>query len=98
MSELVIKGGTVVDGTGTPAGVADVRVHHGRIVEVGAGLHPDGEEVLDATDCIVAPGFIDTHTHFDPTLFWDRSCDPMPQHGVTCVAGRPHRPAPRDTR
>ena len=85
MGELLIKGGTVVDGTGAPGAAADVRVRGGRIAEVGPRLRADGEEVLDATGCVVAPGFIDTHTHFDPTLFWDRTCDPMPQHGVTSV-------------
>jgi N-acyl-D-aspartate/D-glutamate deacylase len=74
-----------VDGSGKAAFDADVRVRSGRIAEVGARLRPDGERELDATGCYVTPGFIDTHTHFDPTLFWDRTCDPMPQHGVTSV-------------
>ncbi len=85
MGALLIRGGTVVDGTGRPAVRADVRVGDGRILEVGPDLASDGEEDLDAGGCIVAPGFIDTHTHFDPTLFWDRVCDPMPQHGVTTI-------------
>ena len=85
MGALLIRGGTVVDGTGGPAVRADVRVGGGRILEVGPDLAPDGEDQLDAGGCFVAPGFIDTHTHFDPTLFWDRTCDPMPQHGVTTV-------------
>jgi N-acyl-D-amino-acid deacylase len=85
MSELLIRGGTLVDGTGAPPRRADVRLRDGRIVEIEPRLSPRDTEVLDAAGCIVAPGFIDTHTHFDPTLFWDRTCDPMPEHGVTTV-------------
>ncbi len=85
MADLLIRGGTVVDGTGGPLRGADVRVRHGRIVEIGAGLSADGERALDAGGAYVTPGFIETHTHFDPTLFWDAACDPVPQHGVTTV-------------
>ena len=85
MSELLVRGGTVVDGTGAPAHPADVRVRSGRIVEVGPDLRTDGEPELDASGAYVTPGFIDSHTHFDPTLFWDPFCDPMPLHGVTTV-------------
>jgi len=60
----------VVDGTGGPSMRADVRVLGGRIAEVGQRLIPDGEEIIDASGAIVAPGFIDTHTHLDPSLFW----------------------------
>ena len=82
---VLIRGGTVVDGTGAPGVVADVRVHEGVISEVGPSLTPEGETALDAGGAVVAPGFIDNHTHFDPSLFWDPFCDPMPQHGVTSV-------------
>ena len=75
----------MVDGTGAPGVRADVRVRDGVIVEVGASLAVDGDTELDAGDAVVTPGFIDNHTHFDPSLFWDPFCDPMPQHGVTSV-------------
>jgi len=83
--DVLVRGGNVVDGTGAPAFRADVRVRDGRIAEIGPNLTPDGEPELDAGGATVAPGFIDSHTHFDPTLFWDPACDPMPQHGVTTV-------------
>jgi N-acyl-D-aspartate/D-glutamate deacylase len=82
---LLIQGGTVIDGTGAPGFRADVRVADGRIVEIGPQLQPQGEDVLDARSAYVTPGFIDTHTHFDASLYWDPACDPMLQHGVTTV-------------
>jgi N-acyl-D-amino-acid deacylase len=85
MSDLLVRGGNVVDGTGSPPRRADVRVRNGTIVEVGAALAPDGEAQLDATGALVAPGFIDTHTHYDPSLWWDSSADPMSLHGVTTI-------------
>jgi len=83
--DMIIRGGQVVDGTGAAAYTADVRVTGGRISEVGPGLRPNGETEVDASGAYVTPGFIDVHTHFDASLFWDQACDPMPQHGVTSV-------------
>src|SRR3954467_3991318 len=84
--DLLVRGGTVVDGTGAAGVRADVRVRQGVITQVAEGLRPeDGEDVLDAGGAVVAPGFIDNHSHFDPSLFWDPFADPMPQHGVTTV-------------
>ena len=83
--DMLIRGGDVLDGTGAPARRADVRVRAGRIVEVAAGLRPDGEEVCDATGAVVTPGFIDTHAHTDPQVFWDPALDPEPLHGVTTM-------------
>ncbi|MBW2425950.1 MAG: amidohydrolase family protein [Deltaproteobacteria bacterium] len=85
MADLLIRGGELVDGTGAPRVRADVRVRRDRIAEVGPDLAPDGEREVDASGAVVAPGFIDGHTHYDPSLWWDPSCDPMPGHGVTTV-------------
>jgi N-acyl-D-amino-acid deacylase len=83
--DLLVRGGTLVDGTGAPRRSADVRVRNGVVTEVAPDLRPDGELEVDASGAFVTPGFIDGHTHFDPSLFWDPACDPMPQHGVTTV-------------
>ncbi len=81
----LIRGGDVVDGTGAAAYRADVRVRGGRIVEIGPDLQPEGEDELDASGAIVAPGFIDTHAHTDAQVFWDPTLDPEPLHGVTTM-------------
>jgi N-acyl-D-aspartate/D-glutamate deacylase len=85
MAELLIRNGRVIDGTGAPARRADVLLRDGRIFAVGPSIATADAEVIDADDAIVAPGFIDCHTHFDASLFWDPRCDPMPEHGVTTV-------------
>jgi N-acyl-D-amino-acid deacylase len=82
-NELVIRGGTLYDGSGAPGVRADVGIAGGRITEVGPGL--DGDRVLDAGDCVVAPGFIDIHTHYDAQVFWDPALTPSCFHGVTTV-------------
>src|SRR5271156_4006346 len=84
-SRLLIRGGTVIDGTGAPGFRGDVRVGDGRITEVGPDLVPNGETEIDATGAVVTPGFIDSHAHTDPQVFWDPSLDPEPQHGVTTM-------------
>ena len=82
-ADLVIRGGTVFDGSGQPGIVADVALRGDVIQEIGPNLV--GRAELDATGCAVTPGFIDIHTHFDAQVFWDRGLKPSSYHGVTTV-------------
>jgi N-acyl-D-aspartate/D-glutamate deacylase len=85
MFDLLIRGGTVVDGTGAPARVADVAVTNGRIVQVAATIVGEAAEEIDATGKLVTPGFIDIHTHYDGQISWDTLLEPSSGHGVTTV-------------
>ena len=82
--DLVVRGGTVVDGTGQPPFVADVAVQRGRIVAVGQDVGRAHREV-DARGAIVTPGFVDAHTHYDGQATWDPDLTPSSTHGVTTV-------------
>ena len=79
----VIKNGLVVDGTGSPGYLADVLIEGDRVIEIGSNLQ--GDVVIDASGRIVAPGFIDIHTHYDAQAFWDPALTPSCYHGVTTV-------------
>jgi N-acyl-D-aspartate/D-glutamate deacylase len=84
--DYLIKGGTVVDGTGGEPYVADVAIRNGRIAEVG-DVTDDTRTVLDASGLLVTPGFVDPHTHYDAQLHWDGWATPSSLHGVTTVIG-----------
>ena len=82
--DLVIRGGTVVDGTGSAPRTADLAVRYGLIVEVGK-VDGRGWREVDASGALVAPGFVDIHAHYDGQATWDRSLAPSSWHGVTTV-------------
>ena len=100
--DLLIRGGSVVDGTGAPARTADIAVSNGLISQLGK-VEGKAKRVIDADGLVVAPGFIDPHTHYDAQICWDGATTPSSWHGVTtvvmgnCGVGiAPCRPAARE--
>jgi N-acyl-D-amino-acid deacylase len=83
MDDVLIRGGQVIDGTGAPARVADVAIRAGRIVAIEADRADSADRVIDAHGCVVAPGFIDIHTHSDFTLPLNPRAEAKIRQGVT---------------
>jgi len=103
MFDILIRGGLVVDGTGAAARKADVGVLNGKIFAVSNELKEKSAQIIDASGLVVAPGFIDPHTHYDAQICWDGAVSPSSWHGVTsvvmgnCGVGiAPCRPAARE--
>lgn len=82
--DLVIRGGTVADGTGAGLWDGDVAIANGHIVATGA-VPGSGREEIDARGKLVTPGFVDIHTHYDAQVTWDTQFSPSTNHGVTTV-------------
>src|ERR1700704_4372412 len=82
MYDILIRGGDLIDGTGSARRRADVGIQGDRIVAIG-DLDDGAVETIDATGKVVAPGFVDVHTHYDAQVFWDGALTPSPLHGVT---------------
>jgi N-acyl-D-aspartate/D-glutamate deacylase len=91
MGTIVIKNGTIVDGTGGASFRGDLTIIDGRIASIAERaderIEAGADAVIDADGLVVAPGFVDIHTHYDAQAFWDPTLSPSPLHGVTTVVG-----------
>ena len=83
--DTVIKNGLIVDGTRAPRYRGDLAIKDGRVAAIGRVAETDADRVVDATGCIVAPGIVDQHTHYEAQVFWDPHCTISSWHGVTTV-------------
>jgi N-acyl-D-amino-acid deacylase len=83
--DTVVKNGMIIDGSRAPRYHADIGINDGRIAEIGELDAGEGKSAIDASGLIVAPGFIDLHTHYDAQVFWDPHCSISGWHGVTSV-------------
>ena len=86
MHELKIVNASIVDGSGTPAYPGELAIRDGRIVDVGSSVG-NTAQIIDANGLVLAPGFVDVHTHYDAQIFWDKTLSPSCYHGVTTVFG-----------
>ena len=100
--DTIIRGGRIVDGTGSAAYHADIGIRDGRIAAIGALSGAAADQTIDACGRIVAPGHINQHSHYDVALFWDPYCSNAGENGVTTVVNAncgfgiaPVRPADR---
>ena len=84
--DVIIRDGTIVDGTRTPRFVSDIGIKDGKVAKIGGLRDGTANRILDAKNLIVAPGFVDLHTHYDAQIFWDPYCTISGWHGVTSVA------------
>src|SRR6202040_493219 len=81
--DILIKGGTVIDGTRVPRDRADLWIKDGKIIQIGGRAPGFAKKTIDADGLIVAPGFVDLHTHYDAQIRWDPWCTISGWHGVT---------------
>ena len=85
MYDIVIRNGTLVDGSGAVGRLSDVAIKAGRIVAVGQDIEGPGDREIDATGLLVTPGWVDIHTHYDGQVSWDPMLTPSSWNGVTTV-------------
>ena len=85
MFDLVIRNAQLVDGSGEPPRPADLAVKDGKIAKIAPKIAEPTERAIDVEGQVLAPGFVDCHTHYDAQLFWDPTISPSSYHGVTTV-------------